>query len=178
MLPETNGPVTTLPAQPNPTQNGEFAGRRLAPTGRDSRSTLTKPLYCGIGVLAVALGMLGVVVPGLPTTVFILIAIWAFARSSDTLDRVLIRRNPALRPFLRYLEPGATMPMRAKVISLALMWGATIVSSVLILTRGQSSSTWSMLIVVTVVIAAGLGTTAILCYGRKPRPAAAATRAA
>ncbi len=42
-----------------------------------------KPLFYTIGILSLSLGYIGIVIPGLPTTVFILIAAWAFSKCSD-----------------------------------------------------------------------------------------------
>ena len=41
-----------------------------------------KPVFFTIGILSLSLGYVGIVVPGLPTTVFILIATWAFSKCS------------------------------------------------------------------------------------------------
>jgi uncharacterized membrane protein YbaN (DUF454 family) len=76
-----------------------------------------------VGVLSVGLGGLGVIVPGLPTTVFLIIASWCFVRSCPLLERVLIR-NRFFAPFLKYTQPGAVMPLKARVISTGAMWAA------------------------------------------------------
>lgn len=82
------------------------------------------------GILCVGLAALGVVVPGLPTTVFLIIAAWCFARSCTWLEQKLIR-NRFFAPFLPFLVPGVKMPLKAKVISLSMMWAAIAISSTL-----------------------------------------------
>ncbi|MEM6903374.1 MAG: DUF454 family protein, partial [Pseudomonadota bacterium] len=42
-----------------------------------------RPLYFGIGVFCLTLGTIGVIMPGLPGTIFLIVALWAFARSSQ-----------------------------------------------------------------------------------------------
>lgn len=95
---------------------------------RPARSRLTRWLLAGLGVVCVGLGGLGVFVPGLPTTVFLLAASWFFARSCPWLEERLVR-VPLFAPFLRYLGPGATMPRRTLVKALVIMWLAIIVSA-------------------------------------------------
>lgn len=47
-----------------------------------AENVVARWLYFAFGWVCVALGMIGVVVPGLPTTVFLIIAVWAFSKSS------------------------------------------------------------------------------------------------
>ena len=42
-----------------------------------------KPVFFIIGIISLSLGYIGIVVPGLPTTVFILISAWAFSKCSE-----------------------------------------------------------------------------------------------
>ena len=41
------------------------------------------PFFFTLGILSLSLGYVGILIPGLPTTVFILIAAWAFSKCSD-----------------------------------------------------------------------------------------------
>lgn len=74
-------------------------------------------LYC-FAVLCLILGLIGVVLPGMPTTVFILMAAWAAARSSPRLHAWL-HNHRIFGPLLRNWENGRTVSRRAK-------WSATI----------------------------------------------------
>ena len=104
-----------------------------------------------VGVLFVAIGAVGVVVPGLPTTIFLIMASWAFAKSCPWLEKRLIR-NRFFRPFLVYLEPGVQMPLKAKVISIAVMWLFIAGSCGAFLARGD----W--IIALPVIAAGAVGT--------------------
>lgn len=99
------------------------------------RSAAHRWALASVGVVSVGVGALGVFVPGLPTTVFLIIASWCFARSCPWLEERLIR-VPLFRPFLRFLEPGTVMPMRARVIALAMMWAAISISTTMLALRG------------------------------------------
>ncbi len=74
-----------------------------------------------LGTVALVMGLIGVVVPGWPTTIFLILAAAAYARSSQRMyDRILA--NPVFGPHVRRFRDTGGMPMRAKVMSLAIMW--------------------------------------------------------
>ena len=117
-------------------------------------------LLAAVGVVAVALGGVGVVLPGLPTTIFLIIGSWCFARSCPWLEERLIRVR-VFRPFLRYLEPGVRMPLRARIWSMGMMWLAIGVS-VWWLYRSEASWWVSVLVALSGVV----GTWAIARWRR------------
>lgn len=81
----------------------------------------TRSVLIGLGITCTALGTIGIFVPGLPTTVFLLLASYFFARSSPSLHRRL-HAHPRLGPYLAFAA-GRAMPLRAKLIALGGMWG-------------------------------------------------------
>jgi hypothetical protein len=95
---------------------------------RPARSRLARWLLAGLGTACVGLGAIGVFLPGLPTTVFLIAASWCFARSCPWLEERLLR-IPLFAPFLAYLEPGATMPRRSVAKALVVMWIAILASA-------------------------------------------------
>lgn len=92
------------------------------------------------GIVCVGLAALGVVVPGLPTTVFLIAATYLFTRSCPWLEERLIR-NRFFAPFLGYLDGSATMPLRAKIMTMGVMW-AFVTASVWILAVGSTAPVW------------------------------------
>jgi uncharacterized membrane protein YbaN (DUF454 family) len=96
---------------------------------RPIRSRLHRWLLVGAGVLLVGIGAIGVVLPGLPTTVFLLGASWCFARSCPWLEDRLIR-VPLFRPFLGPMDAAGPMPRKAVVTTLVIMWAAIAISVV------------------------------------------------
>lgn len=115
----------------------------------------------GIGIVCVGLGGLGVVVPGLPTTIFLIIASYLFAKSCPWLEEKLIRRGP-FQPYLQYLDADTPMPRRARIAALMMMWSAVLVSLGVLAMR-ETLTPW---LAATIVAAAGCGTVAILTYRR------------
>jgi uncharacterized protein len=85
-------------------------------------------LYGVLGWCAVGLALAGVVLPGLPTTIFILIASYCFSRSSARFERWL-RENRWLGPRLQRIAGSGGMPPSAKRAALAAMWVAVLLSS-------------------------------------------------
>jgi len=76
--------------------------------------------YLLLGWVCVALGAIGLILPVMPTTVFILIAAWAFARSSPRLH-LWLREHPRFGFSLRSWEDHRAMPRRAKRIALLML---------------------------------------------------------
>jgi len=84
-----------------------------------------KALYLLLGFLFFGLGAVGTVVPGLPTTVFMLLALWAFARSSERFHQWLYHHRlfgPPLREWHNY----HVIPLRAKVLAVTMMAGSLV----------------------------------------------------
>ena len=75
-------------------------------------------VYVILGLLCVVLGALGVVVPGLPTTPFLLLASWLFYRSSPRLQEWLLRSwlGTYIRSYRR--REGMTIAQKASAIGI------------------------------------------------------------
>lgn len=73
-------------------------------------------LYIGLGLLMLALGIIGALLPVMPTTIFLIMAAWFFARSSPALEARLLA-NPTFGPIIvKWRERGA-IPPRAKLFA-------------------------------------------------------------
>ncbi|HXT72036.1 MAG TPA: YbaN family protein [Vicinamibacterales bacterium] len=90
---------------------------------------LLKVLLVSCGTLCVALGVIGIFLPLMPTTVFLLMAAACYARSSDRFYQKLINHR-LLGEYIRNSREGRGMRRRDKTVTLALLWigiGASIV---------------------------------------------------
>lgn len=74
-----------------------------------------------IGIIAVVLAILGVFLPLLPTTPFLLLASACFVRSSERMHRWLLG-NSLFGEYLRNIEEKRGIPLKGKVMTLALLW--------------------------------------------------------
>jgi uncharacterized membrane protein YbaN (DUF454 family) len=74
----------------------------------------------GLGYLCLALAAIGAVLPVMPTTVFLIIAAWAFGRASPTL-RAKLLAHPRFGPTLSAWQAHGTISRRAKRAALSAM---------------------------------------------------------
>ena len=72
-----------------------------------------RPLYVVLGLVMVGLGIIGVFLPVMPTTIFLIVAAWAFARSSPRLHDWLYH-HPRFGRTLRDWNRHGVIPPRAK----------------------------------------------------------------
>jgi uncharacterized membrane protein YbaN (DUF454 family) len=84
-------------------------------------------LFASLGLLAVALAVVGAIVPGMPSTVFAIAAAWCFARSVPAWERRLLA-NRLLGPTLRRFRETGGMSRSAKRAAIACMWVSVAIS--------------------------------------------------
>lgn len=77
-------------------------------------------LWLLVGLLSLGLGLLGVVVPGLPTTIFLIIAAGCFARCSPRLEQWVLDL-PRVGQTVRDHRAGLGMPRRAKAWAIGMI---------------------------------------------------------
>jgi uncharacterized membrane protein YbaN (DUF454 family) len=151
--------VRSRPGRP-PVRDPVLAGElRFPGPPNHSEGRILRYLLIALGMLNVALGVVGIFIPGMPTAVFLLIAGWFFARSSPGLHRWL-HRHPRLGPYLE-MARTRSMPLRARIFTIGAIWAGIGTSLVL---RSDAGS-WFMI----TLVAAGLtGTGFVLAMRRKP----------
>jgi len=84
-----------------------------------------------LGCLFLVLAVLGIFLPLLPTTPFLLLASACFARSSNKLHNWL-RTHGRFGRYLRDYEDGRGIPLRGKVLALAMMWPSMIYAMLIV----------------------------------------------
>ncbi len=81
---------------------------------------LRRALYLMLGILFFATGVIGVFLPVLPTTPFMLLALWAFSNSSQTLHDY-IWNHKRYGPMVRAWKQYGAIPLKAKVSAIVVM---------------------------------------------------------
>ncbi|MFO8235262.1 MAG: YbaN family protein [Bacteroidales bacterium] len=104
------------------------------------------------GCISLGLGVLGIFVPGLPTTPFLLLSAGLFARSSEKLYNWLIHHR-YLGRFIRHYRIYKAVPLRVKIYATTLMWIMIGISTIFFIEN---------LIVSVIVILAGITGTIVM----------------
>jgi len=83
---------------------------------------MARGLWFVLGWLALTLGAIGIVLPLLPTTPFLLVAVFAFARSSPALHDWLVH-HPRFGPLIQDWRDHGAINRRAKMFASVMMAG-------------------------------------------------------
>ena len=81
---------------------------------------MKRQIYKPLGILCLALGALGLVLPILPTTPFVLLAAWLFAQSSEKWHRKLME-SELFGPMIKNWEENRCISRRTKIVGLCAM---------------------------------------------------------
>jgi uncharacterized membrane protein YbaN (DUF454 family) len=94
----------------------------LPPTGPaiTTRTRWLRPVWLLAGWLALLLGFIGIFLPLLPTTPFVLLASYCFSRGSERWERWLLQ-HPRLGPMVRDWRTTRAVPLRAKQLATLMM---------------------------------------------------------
>tara|TARA_B100000408_G_scaffold35682_1_gene26965 strand:- start:6114 stop:6485 length:372 start_codon:yes stop_codon:yes gene_type:complete len=87
---------------------------------------MKKIFLISIGWLCVGLAFIGTFVPGIPTTIFLIIALWAFAKSSKKFHTWLLSHK-RFGPILQNWETHKVVPRKAKQLMVVLQIIAVII---------------------------------------------------
>ena len=109
-------------------------------------------LYLSIGWLAVACATIGAFLPILPTVPFLLIALWAFSRSSERLRQRLLS-DPVFGPDIRRWQERGAIRRSAKIFSIIAMAGSVAIAAFLGLSTAAITAQAAVLACVAAFIA-------------------------
>ena len=96
------------------------------------QNTIRRRLIATAGIVSVGVGIVGIFVPILPTTPFLLLAAYCFIRSSERLHQWLMN-NRFFGAYVKNYTEGRGMPLRIKIATIMLLWitiGLTVIFGV------------------------------------------------
>lgn len=134
-------------AYPASTVNAAVAGEPLALV--DGR--LRRLVLQAVGLAAVGLGLAGVLLPLLPTTPFVLLAAWCFARSSPRLNEWL-HQHRLLGPPLEDWERHRAVRPQTKAWAIGVLWVTIPLSIYLVPSTWVRAGLAGLLLVATVLV--------------------------
>ena len=89
-------------------------------TAKETKNPIAKILWILLGSFFVMIGAIGAVIPGLPTTLFLILAAACYIRSSQKLYDWLIT-NKTFGPYLKDYREGKGMPKNAKILAVSMI---------------------------------------------------------
>ena len=82
---------------------------------------MKKQIYIFLGFLSLGLGVIGIIVPGLPTTPLVLLAAYFFSKSSPRFHQWLLN-NKLFGKYIKDYQQNPSISLRVKIISQFMMW--------------------------------------------------------
>ena len=122
-------------------------------------SRLARPFWFALGWIAVALAAAGAVLPLLPTTPFLLVAVWAFGKSSERWKR-WVYAQPTFGPMVMAWERHGVIPIWGKAAALGAM-----ATSFGFLVYTERAPAWALALIGAVLLAV-----AVFIWTRPSRP--------
>jgi len=113
------------------------------------KKIITRLVFLG-GFISLILGIIGIAIPILPTTPFLLLASVAFAKSSERFNRWLLN-NKILGAYIKNYREGKGLPLRIKLITLSLLWITILVSMLFLM-----NLLWVQILLICIAIAVSI----------------------
>lgn len=109
---------------------------------------MKKTVFKGIGYTAVGLGFAGAFLPLLPTTPFLLLAVYCFSKSSPRMNAWLLENRFCGR-YIRDYKAGAGIAPEVKVATILMLWGGISFSAIVFVEQGWIRAALCLIAVLT-----------------------------
>jgi uncharacterized protein len=100
----------------------------LSPVPKRKKNQIIKYLLIIAGSISLALGTIGIFLPILPTTPFLLLSAACYMRSSEGMYKWLLG-NRWFGEYIRNYREGRGIPFKTKIFALAILWAAIVYSA-------------------------------------------------
>jgi uncharacterized membrane protein YbaN (DUF454 family) len=97
-------------------------------TPKVKKQRVVRALLMVAGTICLGLGAIGIFLPVLPTTPFLLLAAGCYLRSSERLHKWLLS-NRWFGEYIKNYQAGRGIPMKTKIIALSMLWGTILYST-------------------------------------------------
>jgi len=102
------------------------------PPSKNKKQRAVKALLLVAGTISLAFGTIGIVLPILPTTPFLLLSAACYLRSSERMHKWLLG-NRWFGEYIRNYQEGRGIPLKTKIVAMAFLWGTIIFSAFFVL---------------------------------------------
>ena len=99
---------------------------------KTSNNKLVRVLFFIAGTITLVLGAVGIVLPVLPTTPFLLLALACYLRSSERMTSWMLN-NRYFGKYIRNYNEGKGIPLKTKLFALTILWTAIVYSAVFVI---------------------------------------------
>jgi uncharacterized membrane protein YbaN (DUF454 family) len=93
---------------------------------------LIRVFFFGAGSVSLALGAIGIVLPLLPTTPLLLLALACYCRSSERMTHWMLN-NKYFGKYIRNYREGKGIPLKTKLFAIAILWAAIGYSAIFVI---------------------------------------------
>ncbi|MBR2981356.1 MAG: YbaN family protein [Odoribacter sp.] len=88
-------------------------------------------VYATIGTISLILGVMGIFLPVLPTTPFLLLTAALYFKASPKLYNWLMNHK-CFGPYIRNFREHKAIPLRAKIVSVTMLWGTLLYCTIFV----------------------------------------------
>ena len=92
-------------------------------TAKETRAhqKIVRAFFFVVGTVSLVLGAIGIVLPILPTTPFLLLALACYLRSSDRMTHWILN-NKYFGKYIRNYREGKGIPLKTKIFAISVLW--------------------------------------------------------
>jgi len=157
-------PVGAVPSAPGCPMSRATTAATCPATTSWMPKDLRRWTIAGIGILATTLAIIGAILPGIPTTIFVIVAAWCFARSCPVLEQKLLR-NRLFAPSMQIIDGTRPFTPLTRLATVGFMAGGGAMSAGFLHWTGTLTTSIGWMIVASVLV----GAVVIILYKPTPR---------
>jgi uncharacterized protein len=102
--------------------------QKVIASKKSKKQSVLKALLLVAGTISLTLGAIGIILPILPTTPFLLLSAACYLRSSERMHKWLLG-NRWFGEYIRNYQEGKGIPLKTKIVAMSVLWVAIIYSA-------------------------------------------------